>query len=159
MAENENQPAAETETPAAPAAETPSAAAAEVPATSAETAQPSQPVEEKDKSGAKPEDAAGKTDIATGESLFDATRLGILNDVAISLTIEVGKAQIKLRDLLNLSRGSVIELNKSAGDPVDVYANGKLISTGNIITANGKYCVRLVSISEHGKAEVHSDGK
>ena len=70
-----------------------------------------------------------------------------LNDIYVSLTIEIGRAQIKISDLLNLTKGSVIELNKLAGEPVDVYANGKLISTGNIITANGKYCIRFASVN------------
>ena len=87
-------------------------------------------------------------------------KLGILNDVSIALTIEVGRAQIKIRDLLNLSKGSIIELNKSAGDPVEIYANGKLISVGNIITANGKYCVRLTSMPQNNlNLEAESDGK
>ncbi|MFZ2315443.1 MAG: FliM/FliN family flagellar motor switch protein [Gammaproteobacteria bacterium] len=83
-----------------------------------------------------------------GGGLFDPNKLGILNDVSILLTIEIGRAQIKIKDLLNLTKDSVIDLNKIAGEPVDVYANGKLISKGNIITANGKYCVRLTSIPE-----------
>lgn len=83
-----------------------------------------------------------------GGNLFDPNKLGILNDVSILLTIEIGRAQIKIKDLLNLTKDSVIDLNKMAGEPVDVYANGKLISKGNIITANGKYCVRLTSIPE-----------
>lgn len=79
---------------------------------------------------------------------FDPSNLGILNDVSILLTIEIGRAQIKIRDLLNLTKDSIIDLNKLAGEPVDIYANGKLISKGNIITANGKYCVRLTTIPE-----------
>jgi|SRR5579885_461716 flagellar motor switch protein FliN/FliY len=82
------------------------------------------------------------------EALFDPNKLGILNDVTITLTIEIGRAQIKIRDLLNLTKDSIIDLNKLAGEPVDIYANGKLIAKGNIITANGKYCVRLTSIPE-----------
>jgi flagellar motor switch protein FliN/FliY len=85
--------------------------------------------------------------IDTGITL-DPNKLGILNDVSVNITIEIGRAQIKIRDLLNLSKDSIIDLNKLAGDPVDVYANGKLISKGNIITANGKYCVRLLSVPE-----------
>ncbi len=94
-----------------------------------------------------------------GESLFEPNDLGVLNEVAITLTIEIGRAQIKIRDLLNLTKGSIIELNKSAGDPVDIYANGKLIATGNIITANGKYCVRVTSVPEKNKLGVKLDGK
>lgn len=74
--------------------------------------------------------------------------LGVLNDVSIYVSIEIGRAQMKIRDLLNLTKGSVIELDKAAGDPVDIYANGKLISTGTIITANGKYCAKITSMPE-----------
>jgi len=88
------------------------------------------------------------TNPAANESLFDVSKLGILNDVAIVLTIEIGRTQIKIRDLLNLTKDSILDLNKQAGEPVDIYANGKLIAKGNIITANGKYCVRLVTICE-----------
>lgn len=84
----------------------------------------------------------------TADVLFDPNKLGILNDVTIVLTIEIGRAQIKIRDLLNLSKDSIIDLNKSAGEPVDIYANGKLIAQGNIITANGKYCVRLTAMPD-----------
>lgn len=92
--------------------------------------------------GASPEGAA------VGKALFEGKGMDFLNDVSIAITIEVGRTQIKIRDLLNLSKDSIIDLNKGAGEPVDIYANGKLISRGNIITANGKYCVRLTSIAQ-----------
>lgn len=79
---------------------------------------------------------------------LDPGKLNILNEVSISLTIEVGRAQIKIRDLLNLTKDSIIDLNKMAGEPVDIYANGKLLCKGVIVTANGKYCVRLTSMPE-----------
>ena len=100
-----------------------------------------------------------KDEAFKGENLFDPNNLGVLNDVSIALTIEIGRAQIKIRDLLNLTKGSIIELNKMAGEPVDIYANGKLISTGTIITTNGKYCVRVMSIPERSKLGVEPDGK
>jgi flagellar motor switch protein FliN len=82
------------------------------------------------------------------EALFDPNKLGILNDVSITVTIEIGRTQLKIKDLLNLTKDSIIDLNKLAGEPVDIYANGKLIAKGTIITANGKYCVRLSSIPD-----------
>lgn len=85
------------------------------------------------------------------EALLDPSNLGILNDVSINLTIEIGRAQMKIRDLLSLTKDSIIDLNKSAGEPVDIYANGRLIAKGNIITANGKYCVRLTSVSDQSE--------
>ena len=94
----------------------------------------------------------GAGDASKDKALFDPNKLGILNDVSILLTIEIGRAQIKIRDLLNLGKDSIIDLNKLAGDPVDVYANGKLIAKGNIITANGKYCVRLTTVPDTNQA-------
>jgi flagellar motor switch protein FliN/FliY len=90
---------------------------------------------------------AGRKDVMPGIS-FDTNKLDILNDVSVTITIEIGRTQIKIRDLLNLTKDSIIDLNKLVGEPVDVYANGKLISKGNILTANGKYCLRLVSVPE-----------
>ena len=84
----------------------------------------------------------------TNGALFQANKLDILNDIPITLSIEVGRAQLKIRDLLNLTKDSIIDLNKLAGEPVDIYANGKLIAQGNIITANGKYCVRLTAMPD-----------
>lgn len=80
--------------------------------------------------------------------LLDGKDIGFLNDVQITLVIEVGRTQIKIRDLLNLTKDSIIDLNKNAGDPVDIYANGKLISRGIITNVNGKYCVKLISVTE-----------
>lgn len=83
---------------------------------------------------------------AEGATLIGSNDMEFFNDVQIVLSIEVGRAQIKIRDLLGLKKDSIIDLDKGAGEPVDIYANGKLISRGNIITANGKYCVKLTSV-------------
>lgn len=89
----------------------------------------------------------GATVDAATKPAIDIKSLDILNDVQIVLNIEIGRTQIKIRDLLNLTKDSIIDLNKNAGEPVDIYANGKLISRGEIVTANGKYCVRLTSVA------------
>lgn len=104
-----------------------------------------------DAASIQPEPAAKKE-----QALFDFEKLGIINDLSVVLNVEIGKAQIKIRDLLNLTKGSVLELNKQAGEPVDVYVSGKLIATGTIITANGKYCIRLASMAEK-KSEVEEN--
>ena len=92
--------------------------------------------------------AVGETTAPTSNKpIIDQNDMGFLNDVSIALTIEIGRTQIKIRDLLNLTKDSIIDLNKTSGEPVDIYANGKMISRGHIITANGKYCVRLTSIA------------
>lgn len=69
-----------------------------------------------------------------------------LLDVNMSLSIEIGRAQIKLQDLLNLNKGAIIELDKLSGEPLDIYANGKLIAHGEVISINGKYGIRITSV-------------
>lgn len=75
-----------------------------------------------------------------------------LLDVNMAISIEIGRTQIKLQELLNLSKGAIIELDKLSGEPLDIYANGKLIAHGDVISVNGKYGVRLTSVhSQTGK--------
>lgn len=94
----------------------------------------------------KPAEPAASSPVnKSSESLFDPSKIGLLSDLNINVTIEIGRAELKIRDLLNLSKGSIIELNKMSGEPVEIYANGKLISLGEIITVNGRYCVRLLN--------------
>jgi flagellar motor switch protein FliN len=61
----------------------------------------------------------------------------------VRVVVEIGRAEIKIRDLLDLKKDAILELDKAAGDLVDIYVNEKLISKGNIITVNGNYCVRI----------------
>lgn len=160
MAE-ENQPnAAANEAPKAeaPATPPPAADAAAPVATPPPASTEANAAPAADSAPADPGVTESATD-AKGEPIFDNDKLNILNDVFIALSIEIGRAQIKIRDLLKLSKGSIIELDKLASEPVDIYANGKLIALGNIITANGKYCVRLTSINEKNKSGAQPDGK
>jgi flagellar motor switch protein FliN/FliY len=76
---------------------------------------------------------------------MDNQQMDLVMNLNMTLSIEVGRTIIKLRDLLNLDKGSVVELDKLATEPLNIYANGKLIAFGTIITVNGRYCVRLVS--------------
>lgn len=76
--------------------------------------------------------------------LFDANNMDILNDVDMQITVEIGRAKMKLSDLLNLKKGSVIELAQAADDPLQILANDKPIAKGVIISLNGKYGVKIV---------------
>jgi flagellar motor switch protein FliN len=76
--------------------------------------------------------------------LFDANNMDILNDVDMQITVEIGRAKMKLSDLLNLKRGSVIELAQAADDPLQILANDKPIAKGVIVSLNGKYGVKVV---------------
>ncbi|MCW5588192.1 MAG: flagellar motor switch protein FliN [Legionellales bacterium] len=94
----------------------------------------------------------GKLDSGDGSEVLSADELQNLNidmflDVNMTLSAEVGRTRIKLKDLLSLSKGSVVELNKLSGDPIDIMANGKLIAYGEVVSVGGKYGIRITSIA------------
>jgi flagellar motor switch protein FliN/FliY len=72
--------------------------------------------------------------------------LDILLDVALQVTVEVGRARMTIQDLLQLGQGSVIELEKLAGEPLDIYVNGKQVARGEAVIVNEKFGVRLTDI-------------
>lgn len=78
------------------------------------------------------------------ERVFTEEHIDILNDVVMDITVEIGRAKMKISDLLNLKKGSVIELAQGADEPLHIFANDKLIAKGVIISANGKYCVKII---------------
>jgi flagellar motor switch protein FliN/FliY len=67
----------------------------------------------------------------------------LLRDVELEIKIELGRTEMYLEDVLKLRRGAVVPLNKLAGDPVDIYANGRLIARGEVLVLNDNFCVRV----------------
>jgi flagellar motor switch protein FliN/FliY len=93
------------------------------------------------------------------KDLFGATpanesaSLDLLRDVQLDLKIELGRTQMHLENVLRLKQGAVVTLDKLAGDPVDIYANGRLIARGEVLVLNDNFCVRVAElISDDGKA-------
>ncbi|NEX45281.1 flagellar motor switch protein FliN [Pseudotabrizicola algicola] len=80
------------------------------------------------------------TDTATRPS---ADHLRLLENIGVTLTVEVGRAELTIRDLLRLSEGSVIELNRMAGDPLDVLVNGTLIAKGEVVMVGDRFGIRF----------------
>ncbi len=72
--------------------------------------------------------------------------LDVILDVAVTLSMEVGRARIPIRNLLQLNQGSVVELERAAGEPLDVYANGTLIAHGEVVVVNDRFGVRLTDV-------------
>ncbi len=70
----------------------------------------------------------------------------LLRDVELEVKIELGRAQMFLEDVLKLRRGAVVQLDKLAGDPVDIYANGRLIGRGEVLVLNDNFCVRVTEL-------------
>lgn len=67
-------------------------------------------------------------------------------DIPVTLSIEIGRARIGIRDLLQLGRGSVVELDRLAGEPLDVMVNGTLVALGEVVVVNEKFGVRLTDV-------------
>ena len=76
----------------------------------------------------------------------DKATLELLRDVELDLRIELGRAHMQLEDILKLRKGSVVPLDKLAGDPVDVYVNGRLVARGEVLVLNDNFCVRVAQL-------------
>lgn len=89
--------------------------------------------------------ALPRFDRASGQGAgIDA--LDMLYDVNLQVTIELGRARMLVEDVLKLGEGSVVELDRLAGDPVDIYANERLIARGEILVLNDNFCVRVSEV-------------
>ena len=73
-------------------------------------------------------------------------RLDMVLDIPVQLTVELGRAKIAIRNLLQLAQGSVIELDRLAGEPMDVLVNGCLIAQGEVVVVNDKFGIRLTDV-------------
>ena len=84
-----------------------------------------------------------------GEAAFDAMTMvsaDVLQSVPVTLSVEVGRTRLKIRDLLRLKQGSVIELERNAGEPLDLLVNNTVVAQGEVVLVNDRYGVRLTRI-------------
>ena len=80
--------------------------------------------------------------------------LSLLYDVEMHVKIELGRTQMYVEDVLKLGEGSVVELDRLAGDPVDVFVNGRLVARGEVLVLNDNFCVRVSEIISDPKARL-----
>ncbi len=73
-------------------------------------------------------------------------KLDVIMDIPVTLSMEVGNTDISIRNLLQLSQGSVVELDRVAGEPLDVMVNGTLIAHGEVVVVNDRYGIRLTDV-------------
>jgi flagellar motor switch protein FliN/FliY len=100
---------------------------------------------------AEPELGTGERDSSSADPDFaeltkavdDAGNIDMLLDVDLMVTVELGRAQLKLRDVLNLSCGSVIELSRLTSEAVDILVNGALLATGEVVVIDDRFAVRI----------------
>lgn len=99
----------------------------------------------KDSSGVESttlEDLVSEQNVNTEEH----PNMDVIMEIPVVISMEVGKTNISIRNLLKLSQGSVVELDRYAGDPLDVYVNGTLIAHGEVVVVNEKFGIRLTDV-------------
>lgn len=77
---------------------------------------------------------------------LDGPNLDVILDIPVSISMEVGSTDITIRNLLQLNQGSVVELDRLAGEPLDVLVNGTLIAHGEVVVVNEKFGIRLTDV-------------
>lgn len=96
------------------------------------------------------EEARSSESQDASKNILDPERLSLLGDFTVNVTVEVGRTKMKISELMSLSKGSIIELDKMVGDPADVYLNGKLIARGLVISANNRYALKISQVMVGG---------
>ena len=90
-------------------------------------------------------DEEGSAETA-GEESGEPASLDLILDIPLAVTVELGRSKMLINDLLQLGQGSVIELTKLVGDPLEVLVNNKLVARGEVVVVNEKFGVRLTDI-------------
>ncbi len=85
-------------------------------------------------------------DFALSPSTGERATIELLKDVDLNVRIELGRTQMYLEDVLKLKRGTVVTLDKLAGDPVDVFVNGRMVARGDVLVLNDNFCVRVTEL-------------
>lgn len=116
-----------------------------------------------EEAGETPDESGDKADVYTapmeefGEDAManpgdgSSPDLDVILDIPVSISMEVGNTQIPIRNLLQLNQGSVIELDRLAGEPLDVLVNGTLIAHGEVVMVNEKFGIRLTDVISPGE--------
>lgn len=83
---------------------------------------------------------------AVRSDAFQTANLDLLAGVSLRVSVEVGSTSISLAEVMNLGEGSVLELDRQANDPLDIFANGTLIARGEVVTVDGRYGIRVTEV-------------
>ena len=97
--------------------------------------------EQRQRAASQPQPDPGLPSAAPGD-----VNLDVILDVPVTLSMEVGRTRIPIRNLLQLNQGSVVELDRAAGEPLDVFVNGTLVAHGEVVVVNDKFGIRLTDV-------------
>ncbi|OUU46616.1 MAG: flagellar motor switch protein FliN [Candidatus Puniceispirillum sp. TMED52] len=90
--------------------------------------------------------AAAEPSASMADERVSVDNLRVLENIEVIMTVEVGNTEIKIRDLLRLNEGSVIELDRLAGDPLDILVNGTIIARGEVVMVGERFGIRFSEI-------------
>ena len=91
------------------------------------------------------------SDESAVETADEDVGLDVILDIPVTLSMELGRTQINIRNLLQLNQGSVVELDRLAGEPLDVMVNGTLIAHGEVVVVNERFGIRLTDVVSQGE--------
>jgi len=83
---------------------------------------------------------------ATKSDIFNESNIDLLMDVSLRVTVELGRTRMKLSQILELQHGSVVELDRLAGDPVDIFVNDRMVAHGEVVVVDDKFGVRITEM-------------
>ena len=89
---------------------------------------------------------AGQAQAAAPQDTGGDVKIDVILDVPVTLSLEVGRTRLLIRSLLQLNQGSVVELERNAGEPLDVFVNGTLVAHGEVVVVNDKFGIRLIDV-------------
>jgi flagellar motor switch protein FliN/FliY len=96
--------------------------------------------------GAVPAEFDELKDTSGGLNEDESRKLETILDIPVNISMEVGRSKISIRNLLQLNQGSVVELDRVGGEPLDVLVNGTLIAHGEVVVVNDKFGIRLTDV-------------
>jgi flagellar motor switch protein FliN/FliY len=92
------------------------------------------------------EAVADQPEVSAEDSIKNKINADVLQNIPVTISVEVGRASLKIRDLMRLTQGSVVELDRLAGEPLDLLVNNTLVAQGEVVLVNERYGVRLTSV-------------
>lgn len=96
--------------------------------------------------GAGSKQTAGFSELKKGEIVSSPGNLDFILDIPLEVTVELGRTSMPIYDLLQMGQGSIIELDKLAGEPLEILVNQKLIAKGEVVVVNEKFGIRLTDV-------------
>jgi len=84
---------------------------------------------------------------ANGSGMNSGSNIDMLMDVSLNVTVELGRTKMALRQILDLQQGSVVELDRLAGEAVDIFVNDRLVAMGEVVVVDDKFGVRITELT------------